>query len=200
MKLISLHEEHKRSALKAVSWRIIATSVTMFLVYVFTGKLELSASVGIFDVVLKMMLYFFHERIWNTISFGRSIGGTVESAMRSPPVTILTLDNVSNLVHKMINFDIGAVIVSKDQKPLGLVTEKDVLERVFLSGKKPDRTYVKDIMTSPLTTIDYKESLMKVLMIMLDKQIRRLVVTKKGKAIGIVTERRILKTLIRKRE
>ncbi len=200
MKLISLHEEHKRSALKAVSWRIIATSVTMFLVYVFTGKLELSASVGIFDVVLKMMLYFFHERTWNTISFGRSIGGTVESAMRSPPVTILTLDNVSNLVHKMINFDIGAVIVSKDQKPLGLVTEKDVLERVFLSGKKPDRTYVKDIMTSPLTTIDYKESLMKVLMIMLDKQIRRLVVTKKGKAIGIVTERRILKTLIRKRE
>jgi len=194
----TLHEEHKRSALKAVSWRIIATSVTMVLVYVFTGKLELSASVGIFDVVLKMALYFFHERAWNTISFGRSIGGTVESAMRSPPVTILTLDSVSNLVHKMINFNIGAVIVSKDQKPHGLVTEKDVLERVFLSGKKPDRTYVKDIMTSPLTTIDYKESLMKVLKIMIDKQIRRLVVTKKGKAIGIVTERRILEALIRK--
>ena len=200
MKITSLHEEHKRSALKAVSWRIIATSVTMVLVYVFTGKLELSASVGIFDVVLKMALYFFHERAWNAINFGRSIGGTVESAMRSPPVTILTLDSVSTLVHKMINFNIGAVIVSKDQKPLGLVTEKDVLERVFLSGKKPDRTYVKDIMTSPLTTIDYKESLMKVLMIMLDKQIRRLVVTKKGKAIGIVTERRILEALIRKRE
>ena len=200
MKITSMHEEHKRSALKAVSWRIIATSVTMVLVYVFTGKLELSASVGIFDVVLKMALYFFHERAWNTINFGRSIGGTVESAMRSPPVTILTLDSVSNLVHKMINFNIGAVIVSKDQKPLGLVTEKDVLERVFLSGKKPDRTYVKDIMTSPLTTIDYKESLMKVLKIMIDKQIRRLVVTKKGKAIGIVTERRILEALIRKGE
>ena len=196
----SLHEEHKRSALKAVSWRIIATSVTMVLVYVFTGKLELSASVGIFDVVFKMALYFFHERAWNTINFGRSIGGTVEYAMRSPPVTILTLDSVSNLVHKMINFNIGAVVVSKDQKPLGLVTEKDVLERVFLSGKKPDRTYVKDIMTSPLTTIDYKESLMKVLKIMIGKQIRRLVVTKKGKAIGIVTERRILEALIRKGE
>ena len=48
----AVHEEHKRSALKSVSWRMIATSTTMFLVYIFTGKLELSASVGLGDVVL----------------------------------------------------------------------------------------------------------------------------------------------------
>lgn len=200
MKIISLHEEHKRSALKAVSWRIIATSVTMLLVYVFTGEMELSASIGIFDVVLKMMFYFFHERAWNKISFGRSIGGTVESAMRSPPVTILPVDSVPNLVHKMINSNIGAVIVGDDKKPIGLVTEKDILERVYLSGEKMDKMRVKDIMTSPLTTIDYKESLMKVLKKMTDKQIRRLVVTKNGKAIGTVTERRILEALCQKGE
>ena len=198
MRVASLHEEHKRSALKAVSWRMIATSVTMVLVYIFTGKMELSASIGIFDVALKMMLYFLHERGWNTINFGKTIGGTVESAMRSPPVMILTLDSVSNLIHKMIDCNIGAIIVRKDQKPLGLVPEKDVVERLFLSDKKPDRTYVKDIMTSPLKTIDYKESLMKALTIMMDKQIRRLVVTKKEKAIGIITERRILEALIRR--
>ena len=66
-----VHEEHKRSALKAVSWRIIATSTTMFLVYIFTGKLELTVGVGIGDVVLKMMFYFLHERVWNRITFGR---------------------------------------------------------------------------------------------------------------------------------
>lgn len=198
VRVASLHEEHKRSALKAVSWRIIATSVTMVLVYIFTGKMELSASVGLFDVGLKMALYFLHERGWNTISFGKSIGGTVESAMRSPPVTILMLDSVSNLIHKMISCNIGAIIVSKDQKPLGLVTERDVLERLSLSDKRPDKTYVKDIMTSPLKTIDCKESLMKALTIMLDKQIRRLVVTKKEKAIGVITERRILEALIRR--
>ena len=68
-----VHEEHKRSALKTVSWRIIATSTTMFLVYIFTGKLELTVGVGISDVVLKMMFYFLHERVWNRITFGRTM-------------------------------------------------------------------------------------------------------------------------------
>ena len=196
----AVHEEHKRSALKSVSWRMIATSTTMFLVYIFTGKLELSASVGVGDVVLKMMFYFLHERIWDRVPFGRSLGGTVESVMRAPAVTVLPLDVVSNVVQKMITFDIGAVVVSEGDKNLGLITEKDILEKVSNASKNPSETYVKDIMSSPLATIEYSKSLVDVLKIMTDKQIRRLVVTKEGKAVGIVTERRILGTLIQKRE
>jgi len=64
-------EEHKRSALKAISWRIIATSTTMILVYVLTGQLELTATVGFLDVILKILFYFIHERGWNRIEFGR---------------------------------------------------------------------------------------------------------------------------------
>ena len=195
-----VHEEHKRSALKSVSWRMIATSTTMFLVYIVTGKLELSASVGVGDVVLKMMFYFLHERIWDRVSFGRSLGGTVESVMRAPPVTVLPLDVVSNVVQKMITFDIGAIVVSEGDKNLGLITEKDILEKVSNASKNPSETYVKDIMSSPLATIEYSKSLVDVLKIMADKQIRRLVVTKEGKTVGIVTERRILGTLIQKRE
>lgn len=71
-----MYEKHKRSALKAISWRIIATSTTMFLVYVFSGQLELTATVGFFDVVLKMLFYFIHERGWNRIEFGRLLRGT----------------------------------------------------------------------------------------------------------------------------
>ena len=68
-----VHEEHKRSMLKTVSWRIIATSTTMFLVYIFTGKLELTVTVGIGDVLLKMLFYFLHERVWDRITFGRTV-------------------------------------------------------------------------------------------------------------------------------
>lgn len=68
-----VHEEHKRSMLKTVSWRIIATSTTMFLVYFFTGKLELTVTVGIGDVLLKMLFYFLHERVWDRITFGRTV-------------------------------------------------------------------------------------------------------------------------------
>jgi uncharacterized membrane protein len=46
-KIEGVHEEHKRSVLKTVSWRIMATLTTMFLVYVFTGKSEITVGVGI---------------------------------------------------------------------------------------------------------------------------------------------------------
>jgi len=191
-----VYEEHKRSALKTISWRIIATSTTMFLVYIFTGQLELTVGVGIGDVVLKMTFYFLHERVWNRIAFGRTLGGTIKSAMRSPPVTALPSDTVSSIVQKMITFDIGAVIVTDGNKHYGLITERDILERVLKTSKDPTKTFAKDIMSSPLKTVEYNKSLADVLEIMHYKQIRRLAATQKGKVIGIVTERRILAALI----
>ena len=65
--------DYSRSGLKAVTWRVIATSTTMFLVFVFTGKLELTVGVGFFDVVMKLAFYFLHERAWNMVGFGRAV-------------------------------------------------------------------------------------------------------------------------------
>ena len=45
----------------------------MALVYGFTGQLELMVGVGILDVILKLIFYFFHERAWSMIRFGRTI-------------------------------------------------------------------------------------------------------------------------------
>ena len=118
------------------------------------------------------------------------------SVMRSPPTTSLPSGSVSNVVRKMIAFDIGAVIVSDGDKHYGLVTERDVLERVFEVGKDPTKTLAKEIMSSPLITVQYNKSLTDMLKIMHDKQIRRLAVIKEGGVIGIVTERRILEALI----
>ena len=65
--------EFKRSGIKAVTWRIVATLTTMSIVYVFTGKVDLMMEVGIFDVLLKLVLYFVHERVWDRVSLGRSV-------------------------------------------------------------------------------------------------------------------------------
>ena len=64
------YETHQRSVIKAISWRIWATITTMTIVFLFTGKLELAASVGVFDVISKLILYFIHERLWNKLRFG----------------------------------------------------------------------------------------------------------------------------------
>ncbi|MBU0646113.1 DUF2061 domain-containing protein [Patescibacteria group bacterium] len=63
-------DSHRRSIVKAISWRMIASLTTFALVYLFTGEITLSVQVGILDVVLKMIFYYGHERVWNKINYG----------------------------------------------------------------------------------------------------------------------------------
>jgi len=67
-------ETHVRSIAKAISWRIAATLTTMLLVFVFTGNLVVSGSVGLTELLSKIFIYYVHERIWNAIDFGRIKG------------------------------------------------------------------------------------------------------------------------------
>ncbi len=64
-------EKRSRSILKTISWRIWATITTCTIVYFFTKRFFLAVSVGGIEIIAKMILYFFHERVWNKISFGK---------------------------------------------------------------------------------------------------------------------------------
>ena len=64
-------ESSTRSVVKALSWRIVATLTTTGLVFAFTGRFDLALTVGVFEAVAKMALYFGHERLWNRLNFGR---------------------------------------------------------------------------------------------------------------------------------
>ena len=72
-----MKESKQRSILKAVSWRIIATSTTFILAYwVFKGSgcedvLQKSSLVAGLELFLKLIIYYFHERFWLRISFGK---------------------------------------------------------------------------------------------------------------------------------
>jgi adenylylsulfate kinase len=57
---------------KAVSYRVFGSLSTGALVYVFSGSWQASVGAGLLDSVAKITLYFLHERIWNSISFGRA--------------------------------------------------------------------------------------------------------------------------------
>lgn len=61
----------KRSLLKTISWRIIASLTTVGIVYVFTGKIILSFSIGVVEAFVKMLLYYLHERVWQRIAWGK---------------------------------------------------------------------------------------------------------------------------------
>jgi len=64
-------DTHARSVVKGLVWRVLATLATIALVYGFTGKPMIAMEVGGLEVIVKLLLYYGHERAWNTIQWGR---------------------------------------------------------------------------------------------------------------------------------
>jgi len=63
---------YARTLLKTLSWRMIATITTMVIVYLYTREMALSLGVGVFEVTSKLVLYYFHERLWQRVRWGKS--------------------------------------------------------------------------------------------------------------------------------
>lgn len=120
---------------------------------------------------------------------------SVESVMRSPPVTALFSDSVASVIDKMITNNIGAVIVISGGNPVGIITERDVVEKVTRAGRDPSKIKAEEIMSSPLISIEADKTIGDALVLMRDKKVRRLGVTRRGRLVGIVTERRLLDAL-----
>ncbi len=64
-------ETHKRSLAKTISWRIIATVVTMLISYLWLREWGTAIALALTANAIKGVLYYLHERGWNKISFGR---------------------------------------------------------------------------------------------------------------------------------
>lgn len=67
----SAGEKPIRSVAKALSWRVVGTLDTLVVSYILTGRISLAASIASVDFVTKLILYFFHERFWNLIKWGK---------------------------------------------------------------------------------------------------------------------------------
>lgn len=65
-------ETHARSIAKTISYRIIGSLATAMICFAVSGRLALSLGAGAVDMVLKLGLYFVHERIWDRIDYGRA--------------------------------------------------------------------------------------------------------------------------------
>ncbi len=64
-------ETNKRSIVKGISWRIVATTTTIIIVYFFFGRLDLAIAAGMIETVLKVGLYWAHERAWFKVRWGK---------------------------------------------------------------------------------------------------------------------------------
>ena len=107
--------------------------------------------------------------------------------------TVKPDDSVHVAVQKMNKFDIGSVIVISSGRPIGIITETNVMRRVVEPRMDPATVWAKDIMTSPLVTIEQTASVAEAAKIMAEKRINRLPVINGDKLVGLISSTDIVK-------
>lgn len=74
---------HHRHIAKTITWRIIGTLDTIILGWFFTGKWDVALSIGGFELITKMILYYLHERIWFRIHFKKATSSYVRHMLKT---------------------------------------------------------------------------------------------------------------------
>ena len=95
--------------------------------------------------------------------------------------------SVFDAIHQMAEKGLGALLVLEDGRPVGMVSERDYARKVILEGRRSRETLVREIMSSPLITIEGKATADAGLALMTRHRIRHLPVVDEGKLIGVVS-------------
>lgn len=117
----------------------------------------------------------------------------VKDVMSSPVVTSNEDETSNNIAATMDKDDLGCVIVTnKTGKSIGIITERDLVIRVIARNLKPDTIKAKEIMTTPLVTIEPDATISDAARRMNRLDIRRLGVFYKGNLVGIISSKDLL--------
>jgi len=124
---------------------------------------------------------------------------TVKEILR-PAIDVKEGTLVNEAVKLMAKQKVGYLLVRRDENALlgptaGIITEADLLEKVLSQGLNPKKLNVEDIMTTPITTVGSQTSLDEAIETMLKKNIRRLPIEEKGRIIGIIVDRDIVRAV-----
>lgn len=94
---------------------------------------------------------------------------------------------VKEVVATMNKFNIGSIVVVKGDRPVGIITERDVLRRIVEPCLAPETLRAREVMTSPVVSIDANVSINEAANTMTKKRIKRLLVVEREKLVGILT-------------
>lgn len=112
---------------------------------------------------------------------------------RRPLVSVNLETSVMEAVRTMTEESIGAITVTEGNRLVGIFSERDLMLRVVSEKRDPERTYIRDVMTSPVETIPRDSTVDDALKIMLEKHIRHLpILDRDGKLSGMISMRSLL--------
>ena len=128
----------------------------------------------------------------------------VKEVMSRNVVTCTKEESVLDITKRLLKYNIGMLVVVEDnisKIPIGVVTDRDVLNRVVLKGLDPKKTKVGDILTENIISIGMKEHLATAVDKMKKNKVKRLVVLDEaGSLVGIISNSDIIKQFLEIRQ
>ena len=112
----------------------------------------------------------------------------IKKFMAKPVITITKDKNIETAAKLMVKKDVSClIIVSKTKKPLGIITERDLIKKHLAEGRNHQETKVADIMTKKLFTSSPKTTIINISKLMHKCNVKRIPIVEKNKLIGIIT-------------
>jgi sugar-specific transcriptional regulator TrmB/CBS domain-containing protein len=118
---------------------------------------------------------------------------STQAGMKMPTVEASTTETVSTLVNAMIRNGVTSILITENQKPIGIISDRDLLKEIVENHKDPKKARVKDLNYTPLIILDGSESMITALKVMRDKGMERAAMVKNGQLLGMLTEDLALK-------
>ena len=120
----------------------------------------------------------------------------IETLMATETIAVAPGDSVAEAARRMVANRVGAVLVLDDGQVRGLLSERDVADRVVAAGRDPQRTQVAEVATREVVTIDVSTPLRSVLETFRARRFRHLPVMRAGRLVGILSTRDFLAVVV----
>ena len=121
------------------------------------------------------------------------LSNKVSEIMTTNLMTAPVSSSIQEVLERMVTVDVGRIIITHKEVPVGIFTEKDVLKRVVNQNLETRKSEIKDVMTSPIRAVREETHIVEALGRMYKGKYRHLLVRgRRGKIVGIVSMRRIL--------
>jgi CBS domain-containing protein len=111
----------------------------------------------------------------------------VKELMRSDVKTARPDSSVREVVAKMNRFDIGSIVIVQERRPIGIITERDILRKVVEHCLDPSICKAKEIMTTPIITGEEDLSVEEAARLMATRKIKRIPIVRNKELVGIIT-------------
>lgn len=112
---------------------------------------------------------------------------TLDDLARKEPVAATRNASIAEIASLMRDEMVGSVVIEEDDRPVGIVTDRDITVGVTAEGRDPDDVTAADVMTADPVTVDRDAGVFDVIRTMADNGVRRIPVVDGGRLYGIIT-------------